>query len=68
MHSILVLVKVIIKTTKNMPQYIAATQGVVIECEGKKVERWRVHEEEFPDWSSFCRLLWLLADVRVLRH
>ena len=28
-------------------QYIAATQDVVIECEGKKVEWWRVHEEGF---------------------
>ena len=29
---------------RELPQYIAATQDVVIECEGKKVEWWRVHE------------------------
>ena len=29
---------------RELPQYIAATQDVVIECEEKKVEWWRVHE------------------------
>ena len=45
--------------SRELPQYIAATQDVVIECEGKKVEWWRVHEEGLPNWSSWCPLLWL---------
>ena len=31
---------------------------MVIECRGKKVEWWRVHEEGLPNWSSCCPLLW----------
>ena len=38
---------------RDRPQYIAATQDAVIECEGKKVEWWKVHEEGLPrNWSS----------------
>ena len=44
---------------RELPRYIAATQDVVIECGGKKVEWWRVHEKRLPNWSSCCPLLWL---------
>ena len=53
---------------RELPQYIAATQDVVIECEGKKVEWWRVYEEGLPNWSSCCPPLWPFVDVRILRH
>ncbi len=46
---------------------------MVIECEGKKVEWWRVHEEGLPNWSSCCPLLWpgftsLVLDFLSLGH
>ena len=53
---------------RQLPQYIAATQDVVIECEGEKVEWCRVFQEVLPNWSSCCRLLWLFVDVRILSH
>ena len=53
---------------RQLPQYIAATQDVVIECEGEKVEWCRVFQEVLPKWSSCCRLLWLFVDVRILSH
>ena len=46
---------------RELPRYIAATQDVVIECGGKKVEWWRVHEKGLPNWSSCCALLWLFV-------
>ena len=50
-----------------------ATQDVVIECEGKKVEWWRVLEEELSNWSWCCPLLWpdftsLVPDFLSLGH
>ena len=36
----------------GLPQYITATQDVVIECEGKKVEWWKLLGEGLPNWSS----------------
>ena len=32
--------------------HITATQDVAIESEERKVERWKVHEERLPNWSS----------------
>ena len=31
---------------------IDTTQDVAIECEGRKVEWWKVHEEGLPNWST----------------
>ena len=46
---------------------------MVIECGGKKVEWWRVHEKGLPNWSSCCPLLWffvtsLVPDFLSLGH
>ena len=46
---------------RELPRYIAATQDVVIECGGKKVEWWRDHDKGLPNWSSCCPLLWLFV-------
>ena len=37
---------------RELSQYIAAAEDVAIECEGRKVEWWKVHEERLPNWSS----------------
>ena len=45
---------------RELPQYIAATQDVVIKCGGKKVECWKVHEEGIPNWSSAVKKVLLV--------
>ena len=37
---------------RELPQYIAATEDVAIEYEGREVEWWNVYEERLPNWSS----------------
>ena len=45
---------------RELPQYITATQDVAIECEGRKVEWWKVHEERLPNWSSAVKKVLLV--------
>ena len=45
---------------RELPQYIAATQDVVIKCGGKKVECWKVHEAGVPNWSSAVKKVLLV--------
>ena len=37
---------------RELPQYVAAAQEVVIQCEEKKVEWWKLHAQRLPYWSS----------------
>ena len=37
---------------RELPQYVAAAQEVVIKCEEKKVEWWKLHAQRLPYWSS----------------
>ena len=45
---------------RELPQYITATQDVAIECEERKVEWWKVHEERLPNWSSAVKKVLLV--------
>ena len=51
---------------RELPQCIAATQGVVIECEGNKVEWWKVHEEGLPNWSNLACSLHLSMSSKIM--
>ena len=44
----------------ELPQYTTAPQDVAIECEGRKVEWWKVHEERLPNWSSAVKKVLLV--------
>lgn len=43
-----------------MPQYIAASKDMAIECEGKKVERYNAREEGLSKWSSSVKRVLLV--------
>lgn len=51
---------------RELPQCIAATQGVVIECEGNKVEWWKVHEEGLRNWSNLACSLHLSMSSKIM--
>ena len=45
---------------KELPQYVAAAQDVIISSEGKKVEWWKHHAEQLPNWSSAVKKVLLV--------
>ena len=45
---------------RELPQYVTANHDVAIECEGRKVEWWKVHEERLPNWCSAVKKVLLV--------
>ena len=45
---------------RELPQYVAAAEEVVIQCEEKKVEWWQLHAERLPNWSSAVKKVLLV--------
>ena len=45
---------------KELPQYVTAAQDVVISSEEKKVEWWKHHAEQLPNWSSAVKKVLLV--------
>ena len=45
---------------RELPQYVAAAQDVVIEQEEKKVEWWQAHADRLPNWSMAVKKILLV--------
>lgn len=50
---------------RELPQYMTASQDLVIECEEKKVKWWQLLEEQLPYWSSAVKKVLLLQPSSV---